>query len=143
MIAAVRNLGTGHEFCRWSSGRFIAAFTLGGGLGSAVIAYLAMIASWGNCTSELEPGGEFTINALGFMGLFVMPIVALIFAALAESAHSKLARSVRRRHLSDLAPKIITAAGVAALVGLIALWVAIGNPPDDYCREVLGSPSLS
>jgi hypothetical protein len=129
---------TGHEFCRWSSGRIIAVSTLGGGLGSAVIAYLATMASWGKCASELESGGKFAINVLGLLGLLVMPIVALTFAALAKGVHIVLVRSVRRRHLSDLAPTIITAAGVVALVALIALWVAIGNPPEGYCRETLG-----
>jgi hypothetical protein len=142
-IAAVgdsylRSGKTGHEFCRWSSGRFIALFTFGGGLGSAVIAYLGMVTSWGNCTSELEPCGKFTINVLGFLALFVMPIVALIFAATAEGAHSMLVRSPRRRHLSDIAPRIITATGIAALIALIALWIMLGNPPDGYCREILG-----
>ena len=113
-------------------------FTFGGGLGSAVIAYLGMVTSWGNCTSELEPGGKFTINLLGFLALFVMPIVALIFAATAEAVHSKLIRSARRQHLSDIAPRIITAAGVAALIALIALWIMLGNPPAGYCHSTAG-----
>lgn len=127
-----------HEFCRWSSGRFVALFTVGGGLGSAVVAYVATLMSWGNCASEPEPGGNFTINVLGFFGLFVMPAVAATSAGMAVGAHNLLRGSVRWRHLSDVAPKVIVAAGVIALVGLIALWVMLGNPPEGYCREVLG-----
>lgn len=126
-----------HQFCRWSSGRFIAAFTLGGGLGSAVVAYVGMMASWGGCASELEAGGGFFVNALGLFGLFVMPSVAAMSADLAAGAHRLLLGSVRWRHHSDTAAKVIIAAGAVALIALVVVWVSLGNPPEGYCREPL------
>jgi hypothetical protein len=127
---------SGLEHRRWSA-RFVVVFTLGG-LGSAVVAYLGILASWNSCGNEFEPGGGLFVNFLGIAGLFVMPLVAAVSAGLAAGAHSLLLRSTRLRKFSDVVPSIITVTGIIALIALIVLWIAAGNPPTGYCDPIPG-----
>jgi len=86
----------------------------------------------------LEPGGGLFTNFLGVAALFVMPLVAAASAGLAAGVNSMLRSSARLGRLSDIVPILITVAGAIALITLIVIWIAVGNPPNGYCDRISG-----